>query len=87
MALVLAFFDPKGQQNTSMRVLSFCHGQNDYQWFLLNSGVAFEDDRLEECTNQMRKLGKRDPTDLMKTPHLAYDLGIKYRKLRLLRGL
>jgi hypothetical protein len=68
------------QQNMVRRVISHCHRQNDYFWFISSNTTdkTFED--IENCIIQMRELNKKEPTDLMNFQQLSNYLGIEYRR-------
>ena len=72
------------QANMLRRVISHCHRQNDYFWFISSNSTnkTFED--IENCIIQMRELNKKDPTELMKFQDISNYVGIEYRKEYLL---
>lgn len=68
------------QPNMVRRVISHCHRQNDYFWFISSKSTekSFED--IENCIIQMRELNTKDPTDLMKFQHISNYIGLEYRR-------
>ena len=69
------------KQNWLMRVVSFCHRQNEYFWYLTSTNTDLEKENIEECIKLMAQV-TNNPSDLMKMQLLAHDVGLEYRKYR-----
>jgi hypothetical protein len=68
------------QPNMVRRVISHCHRQNDYFWFISSKSTDKSFDDIENCIIQMRELNKKDPTDMMKFQNICNYIGLEYRR-------
>lgn len=69
------------KSNWMVNVISFCHRQNDYFWYLTKSNTDLVIDNISECIELMKQVTD-NPYGLMKMQLLAHDIGLEYRQHR-----